>query len=56
LAEEFAGNSYVSFRCNSGRVNVDIPNSYVIIGGVVVGASWYLGRLATGHSGMFIIK
>ncbi|TFK29330.1 hypothetical protein FA15DRAFT_664262 [Coprinopsis marcescibilis] len=23
---------------------------YVIIGGVVVGASWYLKRLATGHS------
>jgi hypothetical protein len=24
---------------------------YVIIGGVVVGASWYLGRLALGPSG-----
>ena len=24
--------------------------SYVIIGGVVVGASWYLGRLALGPS------
>lgn len=26
-------------------------NSYVIIGGVVVGASWYIGRLALGPSG-----
>jgi hypothetical protein len=25
--------------------------SYVIIGGVVVGATWYLGRLALGPSG-----
>ena len=25
--------------------------SYVIIGGVMVGASWYLGRLALGPSG-----
>jgi hypothetical protein len=26
-------------------------SSYVIIGGVVVGASWYLKRLATGPTG-----
>jgi hypothetical protein len=30
--------------------------SYVILGGVVVGASWYLGRLASGPSGKLVNK
>lgn len=30
---------------------VDSAFSYVIIGGVVTGAGWYLGRLALGPSG-----
>ena len=30
--------------------------SYVIIGGVVVGASWYLGRLALGPSGASMLN
>lgn len=33
---------------------VNFVFSYVIIGGVVVGASWYLGRLALGPSGASI--
>ena len=28
--------------------------SYVIIGGVVGGAAWYLGRLALGPTGMYL--
>ncbi len=30
-------------------------DSYVIIGGVVVGASWYIGRLALGPTGEVIL-
>ena len=31
---------------------VDFAFSYAIIGGVLVGATWYLGRLALGPSGV----
>jgi hypothetical protein len=34
---------------------VDLAFSYVIIGGVVAGAGWYLGRLALGPSGASLL-
>lgn len=37
------------------RKDSDFAFSYVIIGGVVVGASWYLGRLALGPSGVSML-
>jgi len=30
-----------------------VKASYVIIGGVMVGATWYMARLATGPTGAF---
>ena len=34
----------------------DVLVSYAILGGVVVGASWYLGRLALGPTGSLSVS